>query len=76
MMANDDGVLTHSGPDRRYRMCLCSVCKEVQQCVPVNDFYVEPPAEGDTDPKPLICSGCFRKSLNSIGLKPSDQVEL
>ena len=58
-------VVTRDGPDRRYRLCFCSVCREVQRCVPENDFY-----EVDGSPS-LMCSGCFRKPLEAKGYKLS-----
>lgn len=68
MRAYGEEVVTDDGPDRQYRMCFCSVCEEVQRCVPVNDFYE---ADGG---KSLVCSGCFRKSMEAKGYKPLPMV--
>lgn len=63
MKAYGEEVVTERGSDARYRMCLCSECEEVQRCTPENDFY-----EAD-DGKLLVCSGCFRKSMEAKGYK-------
>ncbi len=61
MKAHGEEVVTKKGTDRRYRLCLCSECDEVQRCIPENDFYEDD--EGDA----LVCSGCFRKALEARG---------
>lgn len=52
-------VITAPGEDRRYRMCLCADCDEVQCCIPENDFYATKSKTA------LRCSSCFRKSLSA-----------
>ncbi len=66
MKHGGEEVVTHDGPDRQYRMCLCSECGEVQRCVPANDFYAR---EGAPVGAPLVCSGCFRKPMEAKGIR-------
>ena len=45
--------LTHEGPDRRWKMCLCSKCGTVAEGTPTFDFYDSGPGT------PLVCENCF-----------------
>lgn len=57
-------IVTRDGRDRRFRLCLCAECEEVERCTPGNDFWV---AKGKLG---LLCDRCFESWLNKGVLKP------
>jgi hypothetical protein len=60
-MSDLNDIVTHAGPERRYRMCRCSVCGIVERCTPRRDFY-------GTNGKPLVCEDCFAAELRCQGI--------
>ncbi len=50
-LGSKENPITHGGPDRRYKFCLCRKCKQVKHCTPNDDFWGK-------DGQPLLCSDC------------------
>lgn len=57
-------VITHGGPDRRFRVCRCRRCGIEARCTPGFDFFVLP----DDPCGPLHCEACFRECCRTAGL--------
>ena len=58
--------ITHAGVDRCWKVCKCSKCGIIAQCIPIFDFYGD-----DNKKEPLICENCFRKGLKEKGITPT-----
>jgi len=63
MSAKDDAaaVIPHTHETevprmRQMKLCRCTKCGYTARCTPSDDFY----GVGETNPKPLYCSACFR----------------
>lgn len=52
--------MTKNDGDIGYKLCLCSVCGQIERCTPNFDYYTTTEHDG------LVCEECFAKHCFNI----------